>query len=317
MIRFLLHIGLLCPLFAFGQVKWTNVDSLFGPLPSSVHVFFTDSPVDTGKFRAYYLIADLKDPHLQFRADTAHDRRLTPAEFYDREGHPLVVVNTTFFSYETNRSLNAVIRDGKLVAYNTPMPGKGKDTLTWKHPLGSALGISGKRRADVAWLLTDSASRYAWARQQPRKPWIDSLPGLRGQPDRYRKEERKTFRKWKMKTAVGGGPVLLQNGEVRITNEEELRFTGKQRYDKHPRTAMGYTGDGKLIILMVEGRNPEAGGATLEQEALLLKDLGCLEALNLDGGGSSCLLLNGKETIRPSDKKQRGVPAVFIIETRN
>jgi len=39
-----------------------------------------------------------------------------------------------------------------------------------------------------------------------------------------------------------------------------------------------------------------------------------LEALNLDGGGSSCLLINGKETIKPSDKEgQRPVPAVFMI----
>jgi exopolysaccharide biosynthesis protein len=71
-----------------------------------------------------------------------------------------------------------------------------------------------------------------------------------------------------------------------------------------------------LIILVVEGRNPNAGGATLLQEAQILKDLGCVEALNLDGGGSSCLLINGKETIKPSDKKQRAVPAVFIIQNK-
>jgi exopolysaccharide biosynthesis protein len=77
---------------------------------------------------------------------------------------------------------------------------------------------------------------------------------------------------------------------------------------------MGYTKDNKLIILVVEGRNANAGGATLTQEAQILKGLGCVEALNLDGGGSSCLLINGKETIKPSDKSgQRAVPAVFII----
>ena len=59
-----------------------------------------------------------------------------------------------------------------------------------------------------------------------------------------------------MRTAIGGGPVLLQNGEIKITNNEELKFAGKAINDKHPRTAMGYTKDGKLIILMIEGRNP-------------------------------------------------------------
>ena len=122
---------------------------------------------------------------------------------------------------------------------------------------------------------------------------------------------------WKMKTAVGGGPVLLQNGEIKITNNEELKFAGKAINDKHPRTAMGYTKDGKLIILVIEGRNKNAAGATLTQEAQIFRDLGCWEALNLDGGGSSCLLVNGKETIKVSDAAgQRPVPAVFIIRQK-
>ena len=85
--------------------------------------------------------------------------------------------------------------------------------------------------------------------------------------------------------------------------------------DKHPRTAMGYTADGRLIILMTEGRNPGiAEGMTLMQQAQVLQSLGCVEALNLDGGGSSCLLLNGKETIKTSDKAgQRAGPGVFMI----
>ena len=120
-----------------------------------------------------------------------------------------------------------------------------------------------------------------------------------------------------MKTAVGGGPVLLQNRDIKITNEEERKFYGTAINDKHPRTAMGYTKDNKLIVLVVEGRNPGiAEGGTLGQLAQILKELGCVEALNLDGGGSSCMLVNGKETIRPSDKKQRAVPAVFMIREK-
>lgn len=164
----------------------------------------------------------------------------------------------------------------------------------------SAIGISRKHKADVAWIRTDSARRRGEALQFIHAP-AAMVP--------YRKQ----FRKWKVQTAIGGGPVLLQDGDIRITNEEEQMFAGKGLTDKHPRTAMGYTADGKLIILVVEGRNAAAGGATLTQEAQLLKDLNCVEALNLDGGGSSCLLLNGKETIAPSDKQQRAIPAVFLI----
>ena len=48
-------------------------------------------------------------------------------------------------------------------------------------------------------------------------------------------------------------------------------------------------------------------GLTTAQVAKTLKGLGCTEALNLDGGGSSCMLVNGKQTIKPSDGKERAV----------
>lgn len=116
---------------------------------------------------------------------------------------------------------------------------------------------------------------------------------------------------------MGGGPVLLQKGEVAVSNNEELKFAGKEISDKHPRTWMGYTKNGKLIIMVIKSRYPDAAGATLTQEAQLLKNLGCEEELNLDGGGSSCMIVNGKETIKPSDKEEeRPVPGVFIIKMK-
>jgi exopolysaccharide biosynthesis protein len=81
---------------------------------------------------------------------------------------------------------------------------------------------------------------------------------------------------------------------------------------------MGYTKNHHLIILVIQGRFPKiAEGATLIQEARILQDLHCTEALNLDGGGSSCMLVNGLETIQPSDKTgQRPVPAIFMIKSK-
>ena len=322
----------LCGLILFScnisaQLKWINVDSLYQPLPPSVHVYFTDSPVDTGTFRAYYLIADLKDKDIEFTVDTSKGRRLTPSKFYEKNGKPVVVVNTTFFSFATNQNLNVVIKDGKLLGYNIhTINGRGKDTFTYRHPFGSAIGISKKRKADIAWLYADSSMRKPWASQiqlgpvkdsisQPTFEYLDQKTSVIPIPHSGKLES--WFEKWKMQTAVGGGPVLLQFGKIKITNNEELKFAGKAIDDKHPRTAMGYTKDGKLIILEVEGRNKNAGGATLTQEAQIFKDLGCQEALNLDGGGSSCMLVNGKETIKVSDATgQRPVPAVFIIKQK-
>lgn len=313
-------------LFSKAQPIWKNADSLFGPLPASVHVFYTDTKLDTGVFKAYYVIANLKDKNLIFTADTSLNRRLTPTKFYQKNKNPLLVVNCTFFSFETNRNLNLVVKDGKLVSYNREMlPGRGKDTFTYRHVFTSALGIDRKRQADVAWTFTDSFRRYPYALQTPVPVYKDSS-STESLDRAFRRissikssssSNNPSLKKWKMQTAVGGGPVLLQNGAINVTNNEELKFPGKGISDKHPRTAMGYTADGHLIILAVQGRSESSGGASLIQEAQILQALGCEEALNLDGGGSSCLLINGKETIKPSDKEgERPVPGVFLIKSK-
>ena len=311
---------------SFSQVKWINVDTAFLPLPATVQVFKTTDSLDGKPFVAFYVKAKLKDKKLEFTTDTTLGRRLTPLQFYEKNAKPLVVVNCTFFNFDKNQNLNVVIKEGKMVGYNIhTLPMRGKDTFQYRHPFGSAIGIDKKRNADVAWLYTDSALKYSYAAQSQQsiiKDSINHLPfdSVKNIYFSYMHSNKliPRFKKWKMRTAVGGGPVLVQGARIQITNNEELKFTGKAINDKHPRTCMGYTADGYLIIMAIQGRFPGiAEGATLEQEAKLLIDLGCTEALNLDGGGSSCLLVNGKETIRPSDKEgERKVPAVFIIKRK-
>ncbi len=318
-----LAVSFFISITSFAQVKWVNVDADYAPLPASVQVFKTIDSVDGKPFIAYYVKAKLKDKKLDFTTDTTLGRRLTPLQFYEKNEQPLVVVNTTFFSFATNQNLNVVIKDEKLVGYNIhTIPMRGKDTFQYRHPMGSALGINKKRKADVAWILTDSVKLFPYAIQFPVEAYKDSVNtipiiNVSGNMILNTKTVLK-LKQWKMKTAIGGGPVLVQNGKIKITNEEELKFTGKAINDKHPRTCMGYTNDGYLIIMAIQGRfSGIAEGATLEQEAKLLIDIGCVEALNLDGGGSSCMLINGKETIKPSDKgNERPVPAVFIVRKK-
>jgi len=320
-------VSIICLLLAqscFSQLQWTKVDSLFGPLPSSLHVYRTTDLIEGKPNIAYYVEADLNDKHLQFATDTTLGRRLTPKQYYERNGRPLIGFNGSFFEFVHNSNLNLVMNDGKILANNQhSIPGKGKDTFTYNHTLVSAIGISKKRKADVAWTYTEAGMKWPIAFEKnpaQRRGSFNSVskylfaPTLHHAP--AQKKKLGIDEQWKMQTAMGGGPVLVHDGIIRITNNEEAKFSGKAIEDKHPRTAMGYTKDGKLIILLVQGRFKDtAEGATLKQEAQILKDLGCWEALNLDGGGSSCMLVNGIETIKPSDKEgERPLPAVFMVK---
>jgi exopolysaccharide biosynthesis protein len=308
-------------LSAHSQLQWVNMDSAYQPLAKGIHVFKTTGTLDGRPNIAYYVSADLEAKDLVFTADTTFQRRLTPSKFYEKNGNPVVVVNTSFFSFTTNQNFNIIMRDGKLLSYNQhSQPGRGKDTFTYRHPLAGAIGIDKKRKADVAWIFTDTALSHPYAIQKPLPAFRDSVNDIDLQTvNGVSAAIKERFVPWRMKTAVGGGPVLLQNGAIMISNNEELKFGGKAINDKHPRTAMGYTADGKLIILVVQGRfTGLAEGASLIELAGILRDLGCVEALNLDGGGSSCMLVNGKETIRVSDKGgQRPVPGVFLIKDKH
>lgn len=293
------------------QHRWTKMDSLFPGLPESIHVYRTNSAMAGRPFVAWYVEADLNDLHLTFDTDTTKNRRLTPSGFYEKNNAPLVVVNGTFFSFATNQNLNVVVKKGKTIAHNiSSIQGKGRDSLRFYKVSRSAIGIDRKRNADVAWVITDTARRFPTAFTDNPISRTDASSKILSRDSLWSKGK-----KWKVRTAIGGGPVLVHDGRLRITNNEERMFSGKSREDLHPRTAMGYTNDNKLIIMAVEGRRPGiAEGASLTDLANLFIQLDAKEALNLDGGGSSCLLVMGRETIRPSDKEgQRPVPGVFLI----
>lgn len=300
---------------ASAQVQWRNVDSLYLPLPKSMHVFFTSDSLEGKPNRAFYVSVSLKDKTLTFSADTARNRRLLPSQYFERNDNALLVVNCTFFS-PTGRNLNVVIREGKQLAHAVPSVFDKTDSL-YHYVTRGAIGIHRRRTAGVAWTFADTVNNVVYSLPGPStgsgKNYYPTLSVLEKSMDCT---GCTGMTRWKVETAVGGGPVLLTNGNISITNNQERMFAGERVHEKHPRTAMGYTRDGRLIILVIEGRNPGiADGATLEQEATILKNIDCLGALNLDGGGSSCMLINGKMTITPSDKTgPRLVPAVFVIK---
>jgi exopolysaccharide biosynthesis protein len=307
------------------SINWQNRSSDFGPTPPGMEVYSFEGMYQNKAFRAFYVIADPGSGSLQIEHDTTQNRRLTPSGFYEKNNHPVLVVNTSFFSFKDNLNLNVIVNRGRLLAYNQhTIAGRGVDSGQYYHPLVSALGINKKGEMDVAWTFTAKNKRKPYATQLVPDLYKDSqyefnlATAKKSTTTLSHFSSSMQLKRWKMQTVVGGGPVLVQNSSVNITNNEERKFAGKAIHDAHPRTAIGYTKEGKILVLVIEGRNPGvAAGATLTETAALLVQLGCVEALNLDGGGSSCLLINGMETIRPSDKEgQRAVPAAMIWKVK-
>lgn len=116
----------------------------------------------------------------------------------------------------------------------------------------------------------------------------------------------------KLDSAIGGGPMLVRDGKVNPDSVEE-NFKPAFYDKRHPRSAIGRTSDGDIWLVAVDGRQSMSDGATIEELAGIMKRLGCQEAMNLDGGGSTALHIRGLTVNRPSDGKERPVSNALII----
>jgi len=113
--------------------------------------------------------------------------------------------------------------------------------------------------------------------------------------------------------AIGGGPRLLRNGEIDVTGQEE-RFQADITRGRAPRTALGVTASGELLLVTVNGRQSNISiGMTLEELAELMRQLGAVDAMNLDGGGSSTMVVRGIVLNAPSDGTPRPVSNALLV----
>ena len=122
---------------------------------------------------------------------------------------------------------------------------------------------------------------------------------------------------------VGGGPRLLKRGRVSVAARHEgfapleaPGFFGSFVASRQPRTLAGVRRDGDVLIVTVDGRRPGwSAGVTLSEAARVMRSLGASDALNLDGGGSTGMVVRGEVVNRPSDPSgERAVSdGIFVL----
>ena len=112
---------------------------------------------------------------------------------------------------------------------------------------------------------------------------------------------------------LGAGPRLVRDGEIFVTALEE-DFPPDIRMGRAPRSAVGVTKYGDYFFAVVDGRQAHSRGCTLEEwAAILLDKFGAFQAINLDGGGSTELVVKDKLVNSPSDGRERAVGSALTI----
>jgi hypothetical protein len=119
---------------------------------------------------------------------------------------------------------------------------------------------------------------------------------------------------------IASTPLLLKDCEICPLIEQEQVSTFFIK--RHPRTAIGLLSNGDWLLLVVDGRRKQSVGMSLKELAAYFKERGCVAALNLDGGGSSSMVLNGKMINAPSGRefslirRERPVADALIVVPR-
>ncbi len=241
-------------------------------------VFYHSAWAPGGPWAVHMVSADMTRCELDLRVvpalagDGVTRTRRTVTEMVPRgPGRPLAGVNGDFFVLQGGAPVGSeVTADTRLLAHR-PALAWGEARVPW---IGEPVPVPDPER-DVGGMAfgPDTVSHAGAA------------PGAVPEPLRV----------------IGGYPVLLDGGAPRgdLGVAERPSFAAA----RHPRTAVGFdSGGGLLWLVVVDGRQaPRSTGMSLPELADLLLALGADKALNLDGGGSSAMLLRGRIVSRPSD----------------
>lgn len=283
---------------AKAQVIWTEISTEHN-LPEGVKLF--SGRQNSPGLVAYYAEIDLNNDSVIVHPYFSETLRATST--ISAEKGAIIAVNGGFFA--NNSSVSAVVEPFTVLARNIASLSRPAGTFPVTR---SFLALNEDRSVSIDWIYHFSSEFGDIIKYENPTPNTTSTPAptpLREYGEPYEN----------LLMGLGGGPTLVKNGEVRITYNEEVFFgSGVELTDRRPRTAVGYTADDKLIIFIADGGLITSSGATIQQVAEIMISLGAVEAMNLDGGGSTTMAVNGELFNRPSGGTfQRPVPSILAV----
>lgn len=286
---------------AIVALGWTNISSRYGALPTYINLYKAPDTLQGKKAIAYIAVADMTKATFAVLGDSAGYNYLN--DLY-KSTKKSIILNGGFFY--NGVSLSLICRNGKVICPNNQVDSQDWNTLYY--PTRGAFGLMSDGNYSTTWTYTTLAGKtYSYPEAAQNKYGSTPL-----------ETPSSTFPSGAISfsgtTAIGGGPVLIKGGMFKNTYEAELLDI--EATSNQPRSAIGITSGKKMVFFVAEGRNMTVGvsGFTTADVANILLSFGCIEAMNLDGGGSSCMLVNGIETIQPSDGSDRKVVTAVALE---
>lgn len=289
--------------------EWVKATDLMKDFPGGIEVYRRTAAFNGKTMNAYCVAFDPKA--VEFKPVFSATNK-KPSDLYAQEpGVKYAVINGGFFGTNASYSLaqyNGTVQAINIRSLSRTYNGQAKTF----YPTRGAFGITASGTPEVAWIYhvgSGNGTVYAYPQVSPN----DIAQTPQPQPSANFPTGGAV---WNVSSAIGGSPMLIKNNTVNITDGEELIDVNNTT--SRARLAIGHTANGIVVLLAVEGNIPGGGtGLSLQELADLMKSMGCTGALNLDGGGSTYLMVNSQATVKPSDAAgERPVITAIILKKK-
>jgi hypothetical protein len=294
--KILLVIFFISSLSIAQDITWEELTSQYS-LPGGIEVF--KGRRESPQLNIFYIDVDMNVDSLVVRPYIASKTNLK--SFTSNVG-AYAAINSGFFGGDA--SFSSVVYPGEVKAANVTALSRNSKTYP---VLRSMISMNNERQFSINWIYHHGGSvdDIYW--------YDDPLPYTNNDPNPLPAPTKQNGNQFEnLLIGMGGAPTLVKSGEANVTyNEEVMWGSGVGLSNGDPRTAVGYTEDNHLIMLVADGRQATSTGVSLTELAEIMIDLGCVEAMNLDGGGSSQMAVPGEYINNPSE--QRSVPTILAV----
>ena len=286
---------LLLPVFVNAQnINWEDVSSSY-EFPAGLKLFEGSVDGNPG-FSGWYFEVDMNQPDIAIRPYLISGTE--QVDDFSGQAGAYGAINGGFFT-TGGASVSSVVYPGQVLARNLISVNRTVEGVTQTYPvIRPVFALNNDRSLAAEWVYHHTYNfEDIFIYDEPLQYECDDPDPLPVpiKADGYQYED--------IAYGLGGGPMLIKDGEIAFTYCEGIWWGSGVALDvNRPRTAVGYTQDNKVIMLVVNSLK-------IEDLPALMLELGCYEAINLDGGGSTAMAV-GNISIYDQN---RAVPSILAV----
>lgn len=277
--------------------SWSKMN--IAGLPSEIEVYKTTDKLNGRNFNAWYAIADMSKGNVEFRVQHPAAIATVNQQF---GSDCYVLTNAGYFSSSGDYSFYAIKGVGNkgIGASRGSLKSEEEEYNVMYNCTKGVFGTDSDGKPAAMWGATGRDAELHF---------FDAPMAVVKGRDKYEAVSADypcPESGWKPYYAVTSGPVLVKNGkcvleptttrptgDFYLTNYEIIAYDIFGTNVSPDRTAVGFTADGKMILFVCDGRINASDGATIFEMSQIMKGLGCVDAVNFDGGGSTAMVAMG------------------------